>query len=282
MDDQRRLQLRETFADLVRRPNEDIDLATTALQIARIEYPRVALVKNVGILDRYGRELARRVKGTDNPFLLVKELNELLFVEEGFLGNERDYYDPRNSFLNDVLERRLAIPITMSIVYMEIAQRAGLDFDGIGLPGHFIVRYTDETGHIYVDPFSRGQLLLLDDVEHRLREARVNPDQTNQYMVPVSRRQILSRVLTNLKGIYYNGGQYEKALDVVELMLALYPWSMTEIRDRGMINYQLRSFEAALADLETYVRGYPDAPDSDRVKRSIQMLRPLAERAGTQ
>jgi regulator of sirC expression with transglutaminase-like and TPR domain len=102
----------------------------------------------------------------------------------------------------------------------------------------------------------------------------------NQYLVPLTNRQILARILTNLKGIYYNGGHYDKALAVVELTLSIYPWSMAEIRDRGMINYQLRSFGAALADLETYVKSYPDAPDSDRVKRSIQMLRPLADRSG--
>lgn len=282
MNEERKLQVREGFADLVRKANEDIDLAAAALEIARIEYPRVAVVKNLQILDRYGRTVAKRLGGSDNPFLLVAELNRLLFDEEGFHGNEQDYYDPRNSFLNDVLERRLAIPVTMSVVYMEVARRAGFEIEGLGLPGHFIVKLSDSTGDVFVDPYNRGELLLLDDVRHRLREAKVKPEQMNQHLVPLTKRQTLTRVLTNLKGIYYNGGLYGKALDVVELTLAIFPWSMNEIRDRGMINYQLRSFGAALADLETYVRSYPDAPDSDRVKRSIQMLRPLADRSGVE
>lgn len=280
MDDQRRLQLRESFAELVRRPNDEIDLARTALEVARIEYSRVAVVKSMQTLDRYGRMVSRRLKGSTNPFLLIKEINTLLFDEEGFSPNERDYYDTRNSFLNDVLERKLAIPVTMSLVYMEIARRAGFAIDGLGLPGHFVVKISDDAGDILVDPYNKGEMLVLDDIRHRLREASVKPDQMNQYLVPLTNRQILARILTNLKGIYYNGGQYDKALAVVELMLSIYPWSMAEIRDRGMINYQLRSFGAALADLETYVKSYPDAPDSDRVKRSIQMLRPLADRSG--
>ncbi|MEX2237991.1 MAG: transglutaminase-like domain-containing protein [Dehalococcoidia bacterium] len=280
MDDQRRLQLRESFGEQVRKANEDIDVALAALEIARIEYPRVAVVKNIQILDRYARTLARRLAGSENPFRLVKELNTLLFEEEGFVSNEKDYYDPRNSFLNDVLERRVGIPVTLSLVYMEVARRAGFDVEGLGLPGHFIVKIDDKTGPVWVDPYNRGELLLLEDVRFRLREASVKPENMNQYLEPLTKRQILARLLTNLKGIYYNGGQYAKALAVVEMMLAIYPWSMTEIRDRGMINYQLRSFGAALADLETYVTSYPDAPDSDRVKRSIQMLRPLAERSG--
>lgn len=170
----------------------------------------------------------------------------------------------------------------MSVVYMEVARRAGFEIEGLGLPGHFIVKLSDSTGDVFVDPYNRGELLLLDDVRHRLREAKVKPEQMNQHLVPLTKRQTLTRVLTNLKGIYYNGGLYGKALDVVELTLAIFPWSMNEIRDRGMINYQLRSFGAALADLETYVRSYPDAPDSDRVKRSIQMLRPLADRSGVE
>jgi regulator of sirC expression with transglutaminase-like and TPR domain len=279
VNDQRRLQLRNAFADLVRTGNDEIDLAGAALQIARVQYPRVATVKNLQLLDRYGRTLAQRTAGSDNPFLLIHELNKLLFQEEGFRGNDKDYYDPRNSFLNDVLERHTGIPVTLSLVYMEVARRAGFLVEGLGLPGHFIVKVPDRTGDIFVDPYNGGELLLVDDVRQRLREASVKPEQMNQYLVPLTGRQILSRILTNLKGIYYNDGQYEKALDVVELMLALYPWSMTEIRDRGMINYQLRSFTEALADLEAYVKGYPDAPDSDRVKRSIQMLRPLAERS---
>ncbi|HET9200653.1 MAG TPA: transglutaminase-like domain-containing protein [Dehalococcoidia bacterium] len=280
MDDQRRLQLRESFAELVRRPNDEIDLARTALEVARIEYSRVAVVKSMQTLDRYGRMVSRRLKGSTNPFLLIKEINTLLFDEERFSPNERDYYDTRNSFLNDVLERKLAIPVTMSLVYMEIARRAGFAIDGLGLPGHFVVKISDDAGDILVDPYNKGEMLVLDDIRHRLREASVKPDQMNQYLVPLTNRQILARILTNLKGIYYNGGQYDKALAVVELMLSIYPWSMAEIRDRGMINYQLRSFGAALADLETYVKSYPDAPDSDRVKRSIQMLRPLADRSG--
>jgi regulator of sirC expression with transglutaminase-like and TPR domain len=280
MDDQRRLHLRESFAEVVRKPNDEIDLALAALEIARIEYPRVAVVKSIQALDRYGRIVTRRLKGSTNPFLLIREVNALLFEEEGFAPNEKDYYDTRNSFLNDVLQRKLAIPVTMSLVYMEVARRAGFAVDGLGLPGHFIVKINDDAGDILVDPYNRGEMLVPDDIRHRLREASVKPDQMNQYLVPLTNRQILSRILTNLKGIYYNGGQYDKALAVVELMLSIYPWSMAEIRDRGMINYQLRSFGAALADLETYVKGYPDAPDSDRVKRSIQILRPLAERSG--
>src|SRR5438445_11102873 len=152
---------------MVARPEASVDLAEASLLIAGEEYPGLDPAPYLGRLDELGAHLRRRA-GDAGADALVPELNRLLFEEEGFRGNTVDYYDPRNSFLNDVLDRRTGIPISLSTVYMAVGRRAGVPVQGVGLPGHFVVRVTTAGGEALVDPFHDGAVLTLEDCQERL------------------------------------------------------------------------------------------------------------------
>jgi regulator of sirC expression with transglutaminase-like and TPR domain len=242
---------------------DDGDLARAALQIARIEYRTLDPAPTLGRLTRLGalatarfERLGRAARVRDQ----VLELNRLLFEDEGFTGNEERYEDPRNSFLNEVLERRTGIPISLSVVYLDVARRAGLHVDGVNFPGHFLVRCRvgrhDPDGHreLIIDPFHSGRLLDEGDCRALLRE-HVGEDATfsRRLLAPADKTQILVRMLTNLKRVYVGMRSFPHARDAVELLLALSPTSGLELRDRGLLSYHLGDHMAALRDLEAYL-----------------------------
>ncbi len=273
-------QTRQQFVDLVSREDTVVDLAHASLLIASAEYPDLDIPRYLEQLDRLAATLRSRLEDL-RPAAVVAGLNRLLFAEEGFHGNQDDYYDPRNSFLNDVLDRRTGIPITLSTVYIEVGRRAGLDLDleGVGLPGHFIVRVADASTEILVDPFHAGAVLSEGDCQKRLDriyEGRVKLGPA--LLAPCERKVILARVLRNLKAIYVKAEDYGRALNIVELLVALVPTAAEEIRDRGLIHAALDCYALAAGDLEAYVAQVPASPETAALRQKIEEMRHQAAR----
>ncbi len=255
---------RQRFAGLVSRPESAIDLAEAALVIAQEEYPQLEVARYLCCLDEMGADVLARVGPTEDPHRLIAGLGDYLFREQGFHGNTDDYYDARNSLLNDVLDRRTGIPITLSTVYMEVGQRLGLRLHGVGMPGHFLVKYLGPDEEIVIDPFNGGALLSHADCQRlldKIYQGKVAFEP--RFLAIVGTRQILTRMLNNLKAIYFKKQELAKALSVVERLLILEPGTATEVRDRGLLLSQLKRYPEATADLERYLRLAPGAEDSE-------------------
>jgi regulator of sirC expression with transglutaminase-like and TPR domain len=255
--------LGEQLADAADRPGPD--LAAPAFLIARLEYPHLDPGPYLDRLDEMGDAASRRIAadpGHDAPLgARVDALNRYLFTELGFAGNRDRYDDPRNSCLNDVLDRRTGIPITLSLVYIEVARRAGVRAEGVNFPGHFLVRaqhdlHTDDPGDgLIVDAFHAGAILNEQDCRALLKgqigeETAWEP----QLLARATRRQILVRMLLNLKRLYVHWRSFPQARMVSDLLLSLSPNAIAELRDRGLLAYHMNEFPAALRDLEKYLR----------------------------
>jgi regulator of sirC expression with transglutaminase-like and TPR domain len=255
--------LAEQLAAAADRPGPD--LAAPAFLIARIEYPHLDPGPYLDRIDTYGDAALDRVAseaGPDAPLVSrVEALNRYVFDELGFLGNREQYDDPRNSCLNEVLDRRTGIPISLALVYIEIARRAGLRAEGINFPGHFLVRmlddlHTDDPGEgLIIDPFHGGAILNEPDCRALLRrymgeDAAFEP----HLLARATRRQILVRMLLNLKRIYVRWRSFPQARTITDLLLAIAPASLSELRDRGLLAYHMNDFPAALRDLEEYLK----------------------------
>ena len=269
---------RQAFAAAVNRSDGTVDLATSALLIARLEYPSLETRPYLRRLDDMARTIHSRLDEGADPQTRLAALCVYLFEEEGFRGNNEEYYDPRNSFLNDVLDRRVGIPITLSTVFIEVGQRTGLEVSGVGLPGHFIVRVHDDRGDVLVDPFHGGALLTEDDCQKRLDrisggKMKLRP----QHLAPCSRRQMLARMLSNLKGIYVKSGDHLRAIGVMDLLLTVTA-DPEQVRDRGLLYASLDCYALAASDLATYLERTPSARDSDTVRATLEEMRLRASR----
>ncbi|HEX7089320.1 MAG TPA: transglutaminase-like domain-containing protein [Longimicrobiales bacterium] len=265
--------VRSRFEAAVLRPEPELDLASAALLVAAEEYPQLPLAPYLRRLDLLAERVHDRLGDETAPLVVVQELSRVLFVEEGFRGNVEAYYDVRNSFLNDVLDRRLGIPITLSVVYLEVGWRLGLPLVGVGFPGHFLVRYEGEAVRLLVDPFEGGRLRFEDQAQELLDRVYggMVPLQP-EFLQPASKRDILVRILTNLKGIYLNARDDRRALAAVERILLLRPGATGEVRDRGMLLARIGRVGEAIADLQRYLNSAPEAPDARRVRELIREL----------
>ena len=260
------------FSDLVRTPDPEIDLARTALEIARVEHPELIPDHHLKRLDELAR--ASGTSAITDPFNALHRLREFLFDEEGFAGNHQDYYDPRNSCLNDVLERKLGIPITLSVLMMEVGRRVGLPILGVGLPGHFVVRadVTDEP--VLLDPFDAGAVLTHERATELVARAlgrRVKLG--DEHFTPASRRQILTRMLMNLRSVYSRREDWGKALAVLDRLLVLDAECAAYQRDRGTVLIKLGDVYRGVADWERYLRRCPEAKDSETVREQLRKVR---------
>lgn len=260
------------FADAACGPEPEIDLARAALQIASIEDP--GLVPDPW-LDRLDELAARSgACGVADSLRVLHRVREFLFEEEGFRGNVADYYDPRNSCLDQVLGRRLGIPITLALLMMEVGRRVGLRIDGIGLPGHFLVSAHVGSDRVLLDPFEGGAIMTLERAHHVVARATGRAVKlTEASFTPCSKRQILARMLTNLKAIYVKAEAWEKALQVVERLLLLDPDAAGHVRDRGSVLVRAGHRLRGIADWERYLTRYPDAPDADTVRQQLRRIR---------
>lgn len=261
-----------TFGDLVRAPERDLDLGLGALLIARIEHPNLAPVHSLMHLDELAA--ASGAAGIHDPLKALHRLREFLFEEEGFAGNTEEYHDPRNSCLNDVLERRLGIPITLSVVVIEVGRRVGLPIAGVGLPGHFVVRADVGAEPVLLDPFDRGALLTHEraaDLVTRALGRRVRL--TAEHFATVTKRRILTRMLMNLRATYARRGEWDKALAVFDRLLVLDEESTTHLRDRGTVLVKLGHFHRGAVDWERYLTTCPQAQDADSVRQQLRRVR---------
>ena len=270
----------ETFSALLCR--EDFDLAEACLLIAQDAYPEVDVAHYLARIDAIGATVRSRVAGDAFAEQKVVALNRHLFKELGFCGNTDDYYDPRNSYLNQVLERRTGIPITLSILYLEIGRRLGLRLQGVSFPGHFLVKLRVSGGQLVLDPFCGGEAQ--SEAELRARLARVLPQRDadslplSQFLQAATPRQMLARLLRNLKGIYLQSEEAQNTLEVAQRMVMVAPHAAEEVRDRGLAYYRLDCFRAALADLQDYLERRPDAPDADEIRVKAAALRLVCAR----
>lgn len=263
---------RQLLQELMRQPDEQIGLARAALLIAASEYPDLDIAKYIHRLNTMAGKVGSRISSEMNPLDTIAGINRYLFEEEGFFGNSQDYYDPRNSFLNDVLDRKTGIPITLSTVYLEIAERLKLPLVGVGLPGHFLVKhaYFD----ILIDPFSQGRILTEEDCREQMKEmVGESVPFHKSYLHGVSKRHIVSRMLNNLHAIYLNVRQFRKALDIVDLSLAVYPDSTQELKQRAVLLIHLRRNAEAIGDLKRYLELEPDAEDAKEIRQLLLELR---------
>jgi regulator of sirC expression with transglutaminase-like and TPR domain len=275
------------FAELISRQDARIDLARACLLIAQDAYPDLDVERYIGEIERMATRLRARLAPTAAGEDRVVALNQFLYEELGYWGNTEDYYDPRNSYLNEVIDRRTGIPITMSILYMELGRRIGLPVEGVSFPGHFLVRVRLRGGVLVLDPFSGGAPQSEDELRNRVK--RVIPDGVaddlpaselplDQFLEPASNRQILSRLLRNLKGIYREANKPECMLDVLNRMLLVTPDASAELRDRGYVYQRLECYRAAFKDLTDYAEREPDAPDLEEVRSKLMELSALCAR----
>jgi regulator of sirC expression with transglutaminase-like and TPR domain len=277
----------EPFVRALAREDARIDLAQACLMIAQDAYPGLEVERYLGEIERMGLQLRGRLPGAGGAEESVVALNQFLFEELGYRGNTDDYYDPRNSYLNDVIDRKTGIPITLSILYMELGRRVGLPLEGISFPGHFLVRLRLRGGTLVLDPFAGGAPQ--SEVELRERLQRVVPPGAgagvplaelplDDFLEPASKRQILSRVLRNLKAIYREADNPERMLQVLNRMLLVAPDAHAELRDRGYLYQRLECWRPALQDLAAYLEREPDAPDADDVRARLVELTALCAR----
>ena len=271
----------DPFAKAVDRPEEEIDLGVAALLIASDAYPSLSIDAYVAKLDALARPLQDRLSKDDPLSEAVAALNGHLFGEEGFRGNTDAYYDPRNSYLNEVLDRCLGIPITLSVVYMEVARRLGLEVVGVGLPGHFIVEARRGTEAVLLDPFHGGEALTLEDCERLVADVYGGRMPFREdALEPVTKRQILTRILNNLKMNYLRSGDADRAWPVVGKMVHLNPASPLDRRDRGLLAHRRNEFVLARTDLRFYLEERPDAPDRPAIEASLSAIEAILSMMG--
>ena len=214
------------------------------------------------------------MRRTADPLERLHRLREYLFEEQGFAGNSQEYYDPRNSYLNEVLDRRLGIPITLSLVLVEVGRRLGLQMEGIGLPGHFITGARVAGEHVLLDPFNGGTILTGEACGELVGRALGRPvELTARQFVPVTKRQFLIRILANLKGIYWRREEWRKVVAVIDRILVLTPEAGAEWRDRGVAWSSLGDFHRGLADWERYLTDFPNAADHEKVRTQFRRVR---------
>lgn len=264
---------RQRFYQEIQKPEKQIDLAKAALYIAQEEYPQIEPDEYLNALDTMAGELLERIPKERYPLRVIKIINNYFYKDLGFSGNQSHYYEPQNSYLNEVIERRIGIPITLSLVYLEVAKRIDFPMVGIGMPGHFLIRPEFEDAGIYVDPFNQGEILFPEDCEQRLTQIYQQPVKLqSEFLTPVTPYQFLGRMLMNLKVIYLNSGDMKKALAVSERILLLFPDSLNEKRDRGILYYHLERWTEARQDLENYLETLPTAQDAAIIRQILDQM----------
>jgi regulator of sirC expression with transglutaminase-like and TPR domain len=271
----------QVFEKIFSEKDERIDVARACLMIAQDAYPGLDVERYMGEIESLALRLRARLKNEGGVEERVIGLNEFLYEELGYWGNTDDYYDPRNSYLNEVIDRKTGLPITLAILYMEIGRRIGLPLEGVSFPGHFLVRLRMRGGVLILDPFAGGAPQSEKELRSRLQ--RVIPEGAaadvsvaelplDQFLEPASNRQILARVLRNLKGIYREADKPERMLEVLNRMLVISPDAAAELRDRGFVYQRLECWRPALQDLTDYLQREPEAADVDEVRAALVEL----------
>jgi regulator of sirC expression with transglutaminase-like and TPR domain len=266
---------RQRFYQETSQPEAQIDLAKAALYIAQEEYPELDLAANLEILDGMADDLRIRLQKPYYPMRVIKTINQYLYEEKGFSGNSEHYYDPRNSFLNEVLQRRTGIPITLALVYAEVGKRVDFPTVGINMPGHFLLQPEFEDAGIYIDAFHGGEVLFAEDCAQllgRIYGESIDVDKVKPMLTQIGKKRFLARILTNLKMIYLTLQDMEKTLAAVERILMLFPDATSENRDRGLLYYQAGRWVEARQDLEIYLDRTPNAQDKAVIQQILDKI----------
>jgi len=264
----------EEYRLALEQTEDALDLGRAALVIARAEYPQLDIGAYLARIDALAAEVNKHLPGDESaPERSIATLNYVLFQRYGYRGNRDQYFDARNSFLNDVIDRRTGIPITLSVLYMEVARRIGLPLLGVGFPGHFLVKYLGDRQEIVIDPFDGGAIKTADSLRQLITglygEALT---WSPRLLDSVTKRQILRRMLNNLKFIYFKERDFAKALAALDRMMIAEPNLAGDLRERGAVYQALEYFPQAKADFEAYLRLAPDAPDADQVRDQLANL----------
>ena len=261
---------------------DEVSLAEGALLIAAEEYGDLDIDRYLGRIGEMGEALRRRLRSDISPAEALIALNRYFFDELGFSGNAGDYYDPRNSFLNEVIDRKLGIPITLAVLYIELGRRIGLPLEGVSFPAHFLVKCALREGTIILDPYARGASLGLDELQERLKSVSkdVEPDPAliASLLAPATPQEIFARMLRNLRAIYAHSGDTLKALSASTRILTLLPDAAEDYRERAELYAGLECHRAALADYRQYLKLKPHAHDSATIAQRIAELEPLVAR----
>jgi regulator of sirC expression with transglutaminase-like and TPR domain len=261
---------------LARAPDEQIPLFSATLLIARDEYPQLPVAHHLEQVQQLGEALQAQLPDGDDPLVKLRTLNHFLYDTAGFSGNFLDYYDPRNSYLNEVLDRRLGIPITLAVLYLELGRRIGVDLEGVSFPGHFLVRMDIDGGLIVLDPYHRGKSVGSDELKLRAR-AMLGVDEPDdqalfELLNPAPNRAVLTRMLHNLKALYNERNEPLKALRCADRIVLLDP-QPGDIRDRGLLYHSVGAHAAAMRDLERYLAEHRDASDFEQVESTLRELK---------
>jgi len=252
--------------------NPNFNLIEKCLKFAQIlEYPDLDVEEYIQKINRIGISLKESINDVKNPTYLISMLNEHLFENLGFSGDDNDYYNPKHNFLNEVIDKKLGLPITISILYVEVAKFIGLDLKIVGFPSHILVKYNEE---IILDPFHDGNLLDRDDLQGILdtnfnEQLKFQPE----FLDEIESEQILLRMTRNLKNSYVQSFVYDKALRCTNMVLAIEPDSPEDIRDKGILEERLQNSETALKYLNKYLEINPNAEDIDFILEMIRSIK---------
>ena len=255
------------------RVDGDFDLALGALLIASTDDPNVDIDGIRANLDRMAEAATSRIPADADALQQLNAITDLLFNVIGLSGNRDDYYDPRNSYLNHVLERRLGIPIILSLLCIEVGRRAGVPVLGIGMPGHFVIRHRDEP-NFYVDAFNGGLLLSQDECAALMRQAAGDSARLEAYHLdPVTPREVLARILRNLKAIYWDREDFDRCITTIGALMVVLPDRPEERRDRGVVHLKAGNHRESADDFAAYIAAAPDADDLETVRNALARLR---------
>lgn len=262
--------------------DEDIPLFWAALLVARDEYPDLDLSEYEARCDALESELRAQLPEEAAEQERLAAINRFLFDEKGFTGNQQDYYDPRNSYVNDVLDRKLGIPLSLGLIQLELARRLGVPLEGVSFPGHFLVRLPVDGGLLVLDPYHRGRSVDADELRERAKPhvggADLDDSDLLRLLAPASHRGILMRMLRNLKALYSEQEAWDKAVRCADRLVSLDPLQVEEVRDRGLLYLKLEHGAAAARDLAQYLAQKPDAEDATTVRGALIDAQPFQRR----
>jgi regulator of sirC expression with transglutaminase-like and TPR domain len=265
--------IRRHFRDMLQRPDAQIDLARAALLVAAESDPTLDVDAEMARLEQWARELGRRIDPSWNNLQRLARLRTFMYEDLGFKGDVRGYYSPANSLLHSVMSRRLGIPLTLSIVFMEIGWRIGVPFEGVGFPGHFLVRLTGEPGDLLLDPYDHGASVHEEDCRRMIELTTGGTVPYDPSMIrSLGKRDMIARLLFNLKVSCLKANDDPGALSAVERLLLLHPDDPPELRDRGLLLYRMDRYREARASLLAYLRARPDALDREVIERHLSAL----------
>ena len=271
-----REHIRADFERVVKSPEDSFDLVRAAMLVAAEADPSVDLDAELATLERWGDELASRIEPEWNNLQKLARLRRYVYEDLRFHGDEKDYFSPENSLLHSVMRRRIGIPLTLSIVFLVLGWRIGMPLEGVGFPGHFLVRLTGEERELLLDTYHQGMSVDHHDCARMLEQITQGQLRFQESMLaPMTKRDIIARLLMNLKGASLRARQDELALLAVDRLLVLHPEDSEQVRDRGLLLYRLRRYHQALEDLKCYLAARPDATDREAVEHHVVSLREI-------